>query len=117
MLTTSLEGLTLHVADVEESLAFYSKIPGAKVEGHVPQTFALVRFGSMRLGLLGHWQESRFHMEIVAEDLDAMHDALVAAGIKPESKPKMEEWGEVDFFVKDPDGNLIEFGHSHPAED
>jgi len=114
-LTTALEGVTLHVADVEKSLDFYTRIPGANVEIHEPGNFALLRIGAARLGLLGHWQEQRFHVEIVTDDLNAMHTALVTAGIKPESEPKKEEWGEVDFFVKDPDGYMLEFGHSHPA--
>ena len=89
------------------------KYPGATVEVHMPGNFAMLRIGTARLGLLGHWQEQRFHVEIVTEDLPAMHAALVKSGIQPESEPKKQEWGEVDFQVKDPDGNIIEFGHSH----
>lgn len=40
-----LEGLTLQVRDVEESLKFYQQIPGAALEHHRPGQFALLRIG------------------------------------------------------------------------
>ncbi len=106
----SLEGLTLHVENVARSLEFYSKIPGAIVEIGGGGDFAMLRIGTARLSLLGHAQEQRFHMEVEAEDLDAMYQALRSVGIEPDGPPKQEEWGEVDFMVTDPDGNIIEFG-------
>jgi catechol 2,3-dioxygenase-like lactoylglutathione lyase family enzyme len=33
----SLEGTTLHVSDVERSLEFYGRIPGAVVQVHRPR--------------------------------------------------------------------------------
>ena len=33
-MNTSLEGLSLHVADVERSIAFYARIPGAEANRH-----------------------------------------------------------------------------------
>ena len=105
----SLEGLTLHVASVEKSVDFYSKIPGAIVL-RKSRDFAMLRIGTARLNLLGHAQKSRFHLEVETENLDTMYEALRSAGIEPDGPPKKEEWGEVDFRVTDPDGNIIEFG-------
>jgi hypothetical protein len=51
MLEASLEGVTLQVADVERSLEFYRKIPGATVAVHRLGEFALVQIGIGRLGL------------------------------------------------------------------
>jgi len=48
----SLEGMTLHVADVERSLEFYTKIPGVQVLVHRPGAFALLSIGNGRMGLL-----------------------------------------------------------------
>ena len=106
----SLEGMTLHVQDLARSLDFYSRIPGANLVVHRPGQFALLQIGKARLGLLQFAQNARFHLEVEAEDLNVMYDHLRAAGIEPESPPKREPWGETDFMVVDPDGNLVEFG-------
>ena len=37
MANLSLEGLTLHVADLERSLAFFTRLPGVIVEFHLQQ--------------------------------------------------------------------------------
>jgi len=116
MATASLEGLTLHVADLDRSLEFYSKIPGAIVVVHRPGNFAMLQIGKARLGLLPHAQALRFHLEIETENLEAMHAQLMAAGIEPKTPPMKKGWGEVDFNVIDPDGNILEFGEPHGPE-
>ncbi|HZO87507.1 MAG TPA: VOC family protein [Chthonomonadaceae bacterium] len=103
----SLDGLTLHVQDVERSVQFYSRIPGAVLVHHRPGQFALFQFGKGCLGLLQ--VGGGFHAELETADLDAMYAQLRAAGIEPESPPAKRPWGETDFLVKDPDGNLLEF--------
>jgi hypothetical protein len=57
----SLVGVTLHVADVERSLNFYKRIPDSSILYHMPGTFALLRVGSGRLGLLQD-QKRPFHV-------------------------------------------------------
>jgi catechol 2,3-dioxygenase-like lactoylglutathione lyase family enzyme len=109
MPTATLEGLTLHVADLERSIAFYSKVPGADLTLHIPGQFAMFKIGAGRLGLLQHG-ETKFHVEIETDDLDAMHAALIEAGLEPNGPPTTHEWGQRDFLVYDPDGNMIEFG-------
>jgi catechol 2,3-dioxygenase-like lactoylglutathione lyase family enzyme len=113
MSTTSLVGLTLHVADVDRSLEFYKRIPGAQVLFHMPGRFAMLRIGQGRLGLLGAKLPTAFHMEIETPDLDAMHRELIQAGIQPDEPPTRRPWGETDFRVTDPDGNMLEFGLEH----
>ncbi len=51
-LNVTFEGLTLHVTDIERSLEFYTKIPGARVEVHRPGSFALLSIGNGRLSFL-----------------------------------------------------------------
>ena len=113
METASLEGLTLHVADLDRSLEFYGKIPGARVLHHRPGNFAMLQIGKARLGLLARAQSLGFHLEIETGDLEAMYAQLRAAGIEPKTPPTKKPWGEVDFTVTDPDGNLVEFGEPH----
>ncbi len=103
-----LDGITLQVEDVERSLEFYQRIPGAVLEHHRPGEFALLRIGQARLGLLGFGAPS-FHLEISTNDVDELHVQLRDAGMKPAGPPQDRHWGERTFDVIDPDGNRIEF--------
>ena len=49
MMTVAFAGVTLHVADVERSLAFYRQLPGVTVMFHMPDRFALLKVGTGRL--------------------------------------------------------------------
>jgi catechol 2,3-dioxygenase-like lactoylglutathione lyase family enzyme len=106
-MTVSLAGLTLHVADVDRSLEFYRRLPGAAVVFHLPGRFALLRLGQGRLGLLAD-QKRRFHVEFEVPDLDAAAAELRGLAIAIDG-PTQREWGERDVLVSDPDGNLLEF--------
>lgn len=115
MMTTSntimkvwLDGVTLEVPDVERSLDFYQRIPGALLEHHRPGEFALVRLGAARLGLL-NIGASGFHLEISTSDVDQLHAQLSESGLEPLSPPQDRPWGERTFDVLDPDGNRLEF--------
>ena len=106
----SLEGLTIRVEDVERSLAFYTKLPGAQVVIHRKGIFALVRIGTGRLGLLQQPSAPLFHLELeTLDDLETLAQQLQASGIDQVKKPARKKWGEVDFTVRDPDGNVLEF--------
>jgi catechol 2,3-dioxygenase-like lactoylglutathione lyase family enzyme len=106
-MTVSLAGLTLHVADVDRSLQFYRRLPGATVLFHLPGRFALIRLGQGRLGLLAD-QKRPFHVELEVPDLDAAAADLRGLGLEIDG-PTEREWGERDVLVRDPDGNLLEF--------
>ncbi len=106
----SFQGLNMRVEDVERSLAFYMKIPGAEIITHHEGVFALVRLGAGRLGLLQMPSAPPFHLEFeTPADLDALAQQFQAAGMDSVKKPALKSWGEVNFTVRDPDGNLLEF--------
>ena len=107
-MSISLSGLTLHVEDVERSLAFYIQIPGTAVVVHRPGQFAMLRIGQGRLGLLKRGVD-KFHIEIDTPDLDATYTQLQEAGVKTQGPPTQRPWGERDLWVIDPDGNTVEF--------
>src|SRR5262245_40053147 len=103
----SMQGLTLHVRDVERSLSFYSKIPGSMLLTHRPGQFALFSIGDSLLGLLRS-RSPGFHIEFATSDLDAVYVSLREAGVEPLGPPKERPWGERTFESVDPDGNRIE---------
>jgi catechol 2,3-dioxygenase-like lactoylglutathione lyase family enzyme len=106
----SLAGLTLHVSDLETALEFYKRLPGARVVVHRPDEFAMLRIGHGRLGLLQAKLPTAFHIEFESPDVNGLYDEIRMAGIEPEAPPQEKEWGETDFRVIDPDGNVVEFG-------
>jgi len=106
----SLVGLTLHVSDVERSLTFYRRLPDTTVLFHMPETFALLRIGTGRLGLLRD-EKRAFHVEIDCDNLDATSTLLDEAGFEFDG-PTTRSWGERDVQLFDPDGNLVEFGQA-----
>jgi catechol 2,3-dioxygenase-like lactoylglutathione lyase family enzyme len=108
-----LSGVTLHVADVDRSLAFYRQLPGATLLFHLPARFALLRFGEGRLGLLAD-RSRPFHVEFEVPDLDATAAELQRSRIAVDG-PATRKWGERDVLVQDPDGNLLEFAAAKPA--
>jgi catechol 2,3-dioxygenase-like lactoylglutathione lyase family enzyme len=117
----SLDGLTLRVENVERSLEFYTKLPGVQVIVHHEGFFAMLRIGNGRLGLLQQPTAPLFHMEFeTKDDLEAFAQQLRDAGMDQVKKPSEKKWGEFDFTVRDPDGNVLEFemaGQPNRAEE
>jgi catechol 2,3-dioxygenase-like lactoylglutathione lyase family enzyme len=119
-------GAILAVADVVRSVAFYRDLLGFDVDARYddPPYATLVRAG-MRLSLAeqGHPAEDRPGVMMVAPpdpssaavvlvlevtDCMAVHGELVAAGADLLAPPYSPPWGGHRFFVRDPDGYLVE---------
>jgi catechol 2,3-dioxygenase-like lactoylglutathione lyase family enzyme len=109
-MSVSLEGLSLHVADLERSIAFYTRIPGAELVMQRPGQFARFRIGTGSLHLVQLPSQGRFHIELDTEDVGQLYGELCAAGLAPNSPPKRHPWGKTDFRLTDPDGYNLEFG-------
>lgn len=104
------ESVSLHVADVEKSVAFYSRFPGAQLVMHRPGQFAKFRFGGGHIQVVGiPAKEKSFHIELDAPDLQELFETLKSAGIEPEGPPTRQSFGRTQFRVLDPDGNILEF--------
>jgi catechol 2,3-dioxygenase-like lactoylglutathione lyase family enzyme len=108
-MNTSLEGLSLQVSDLNQSLAFYTRIPGAVVEEQRGDQFARVRIGEGVIHLVNLGGKTGFHIEFNTDDLNDTHEQLNTAGLSP-SRPQHHPWGKTDFRLTDPDGNVLEFG-------
>lgn len=119
-----LEGLTLRVADVARSIAFYSGKLGFTVEIDKAPQFAMIRVGGPgggTIGLLVHdgddpsgsgsttvAQRAGIHVELSTDDLDALYAALKRRGVEFVEPPHEEPW-ERSMRLHDPDGYTVEF--------
>jgi len=108
-MNVSLEGLSLQVSNLDQSIAFYTRIPGAILEEHRPNQFARVRIGDGVVHLVNIGGKQGFHIEFNADSIDNAHGQLRSTGLEP-SRPQHHPWGKTDFRLTDPDGNILEFG-------
>ena len=106
----SFESVSLHVRDVERSVAFYSKLPGAELALHFPGRFAEFKFGDAYVQVVAVAPgEQSFHIEMNAPDLQALYHELKAAGLEPDTPPTLQSFGRTNFQIHDPDGYVLEF--------
>jgi catechol 2,3-dioxygenase-like lactoylglutathione lyase family enzyme len=119
-----LEGLTLRVADVWQSIEFYGNKLGFLVEINKAPQFAMIRVGGPTggtIGLLVHdshdplgsksttpHQRAGLHVELTTDHLDALYEQLKGRGVEFSEPPHEEPW-ERSMRVHDPDGYTIEF--------
>lgn len=109
----SISAVTLHVADMVRSLAFYTALGFEPAHGEPGAAFASLRIGEQFLNLMlvrGYeaaptWGRVIFHVD----DVDAMHARAVGAGLKPQFDPRDAGWGERYFHITDPDGHELSF--------
>ncbi|MEM8944069.1 MAG: VOC family protein [Planctomycetota bacterium] len=48
-------------------------------------------------------------VNLIVDNLDGLHESLVAAGISIELPPTDQTWGDREMYVLDPDGNCLRF--------
>ena len=60
------------------------------------------------LGLFGN-PPGIDHVSFLVDDVDALHDELVAQGIQTAGEPRDQDWGARAFGLRDPDGNNLYF--------
>lgn len=119
-------GAILAVADVGRSVEFYRDVLGFAVDAlYDDPPYASLSTAGMRLSLAeqGHASEDRPGVMMVAppdpasaavvlvlevEDCLAVHRRLLAEGADLLADPYSPPWGGHRFFVRDPDGYLVE---------
>jgi uncharacterized glyoxalase superfamily protein PhnB len=72
-----------------------------------------VMLGSMReVDAARQWspQPGTFGAYVVADDIDALHARIAAAGAEITRPPNDTDYGSRDFAIKDPEGNHWSFG-------
>lgn len=110
----SLSAVTLATADMARSLEFYRAL-GFEVRyggAEEPFTSLLVGDGYLNLQLVSGWDPPPTvwgRVIVWVDDVDAVFDAVVAAGYPPSTEPADAPWGERFFHVSDPDGHELSF--------
>jgi predicted enzyme related to lactoylglutathione lyase len=115
--------ILLHPTDPERSRRFYGDTLGLAVyrEFGPPEHPGVVFFlGNGFLEVSGQSANSPGNglgIWIQVRDLEAEHQALLAAGVPVLRAPQQEPWGLVEMWIKDPDGVpivLVEVPTDHP---
>jgi len=109
-----ISAVTLVTADMDASVAFYEALGFDRIYGGPTAPFSSYRAGSGFVNLqldTGHRSSGEVWGRVIfwVDDVDAMHDRVVAAGFAPETEPADAAWGERYFHVRDPDGHELSF--------
>jgi catechol 2,3-dioxygenase-like lactoylglutathione lyase family enzyme len=110
----SISAITLVVADMARSLAFYEALGLARLYGSDDAPFSSLRAGTGYVNLqhvagLAPVDGSWGRVILYVDDVDAVHARAVAAGHEPEMAPSDAPWGERYFHLRDPDGHELSF--------
>jgi catechol 2,3-dioxygenase-like lactoylglutathione lyase family enzyme len=107
------------VDDLQRSIAFYEKLGftfGEPWEGF----YAIGTLDGLELHLKEapknesdrQYRREQEHLDAAAgvDGIEAFYEQCVANGVKIHRPLAATEWGTKDFYLEDPDGNIISFG-------
>ena len=109
----SISAVTLAVADMARSVDFYRDKIGLEIlHGGGTESFTSFKVGDGYLNLIldsqgpvTWWGRLIFHVD----DVDALYQRLVQAGLSPATEPADASWGERYFHINDPDSHELSF--------
>lgn len=114
---------TVRCRNMRTALAFYTCILDFEREGGDDSpddpAFRVLRRGGDRLYLSSHRGDGEFGQAVVVTttDIDALFQTYVARGLTTPGNPDSpvhegpidQSWGTREFYVTDPDGNMLRF--------
>ncbi len=109
----SISAVTIVVADMTRSVAFYESLGFDQIYGGADADFTSYRVGSGYLNLayregleeVAVWGRAIFYVA----NVDAMYERARSVGLTPEFSPRDAPWGERYFHLRDPDGHELSF--------
>lgn len=113
MTVQRISAVTLAVADMARAIDFYRTKVGLELfYGGEAASFSSFRVSDGYLNLilfpaseLNWWGRLIFYVD----DVDALYQRLLAAGLIPAAAPEDASWGERYFHINDPDGHELSF--------
>ena len=104
----------LPARDLDESVAFWSRVPQLTVEKHEGGGYAFVQHRGEEVLHLAHVPDldvagNRAGCYLHVAEVDRLRDELVAAGL-PVSAARDEPWGMRELRLEDPSGNVLRAG-------
>ena len=97
--------VSLNVADMDKSLAFYKALGFEQIAGEYEQNWVILANGGAVIGLFHGMFENNL-MTFNPEDARGIQASLIEQGIEIDVKAEPGE-GPAHFMVQDPDGNTI----------
>lgn len=97
--------VSLSVADIHKSVAFYSAFGFEQIAGNIEQNWIILKNGDAKIGLFQNMFQGNM-MNFNPADGRAVEVAIKAAGHAIETETTGED-GPCHFTLKDPDGNQI----------
>ena len=108
-----ISAVTLVTRGLSRALGFYRALGVTLTGTHDEGRFATCRLGRHMLNLIEQPDADpvRFWGRIIVyvEDVDALYDRALAAGLSPEAPPRDAAWNERYFHIRDPDGHELSF--------
>jgi len=105
----ALSAVTLGVTDMAASCAFYDALGFEVAYGGPASAFTSYALDGTYLNLqrvertATGWGRFIVHVD----DVDAVHERALAAGLRPTMSPADAPWGERYFHIDDPDGHEL----------
>lgn len=108
----SINAVTIGCTDLAASHRFYTALGFDDVVHGTPETgFISYRVGPNFLNLqaVGDVEVGWGRFIVHVDDVDAMHQRALDAGLSPTMAPSDAPWGERYFHIDDPDGHEVSF--------
>jgi catechol 2,3-dioxygenase-like lactoylglutathione lyase family enzyme len=107
------------VDDLERSIAYYQKI-GFIFDEPWEGFYAIGRLDGLEIHLKEaprnqeerQWRRDNDHLDAAAgvERIETFYEQCVASGVTILKPLAATPWGTKDFYIEDPDGNIVSFG-------
>jgi catechol 2,3-dioxygenase-like lactoylglutathione lyase family enzyme len=109
----AISAITLATHDMRRAVRFYRALGFEIARGGAASDFTTFRAGPGFLNLIAQGDDKRwswwgriiFHVD----NVDALYDRALAAGLSPSTTPRDAEWGERYFHLTDPDDHELSF--------
>jgi catechol 2,3-dioxygenase-like lactoylglutathione lyase family enzyme len=105
-----IDAVTLATTDMSASIDFYEALDFEVSFGGLGASFTTMSAGVCHVNLTltgspGPWGRVIFHVD----EVDALHERAVEAGLSPRHAPRDADWGERMFAITDPSGHDLSF--------